>query len=234
MINPEHWMLSLGLCDRVVVRDIRQIGEVVSSDGIDIAGSSNVLIEDCFLRNNDDCIAVKAVSLSDVTLDWRRDIHNVLAQRCVLLNAECGNAMEIGFETRTESIRNITFRDCDIIAAHGGGGVFTIHAGDRATISDVTYEDIRVEHFFDKCVDFRIFKSRYSRDEERGQIRNVTLRNIRTNVDHHNCLSLLGGLDADHTIQNIVFDHFVCGDQKITNPDQLHLFSKHAHGVVYQ
>jgi hypothetical protein len=43
-----------------------------------------------------------------------------------------------------------------VIAAHGEGGVFTIHNGDRACISRVLYEDIRVEHFYDKLVDFRI------------------------------------------------------------------------------
>ena len=238
MIHPENWMISLGVCDRVEIRDIRQIGEVVCSDGIDIVGSCEVLVEDCFLRNNDDCIAIKALDPRsknhDEKRDWRRDVRNVLVQHCVMLNAQCGNAMEIGFETRAESIREITFRDCDVIAAHGEGGVFTIHAGDRAIISDVTYEDIRVEHFYDKFIDFRILHSRYSKDEKRGQIRNVTFRRIRTNADRFGAVSLIGGLSADHTIENIMFDDLVRGDQKITNADELHLFSKHARGIVYQ
>lgn len=237
MIHPESWMLSLGACDRVAVRDLREIGEVMSSDGIDVAGSRDVLIEDCFLRNNDDCIVVKALnpvsSTHDEKRDWSRDVRNVLARGCVLLNAECGNALEIGFETRADTIRDITFRDCDIIAAHGEGGVFTIHAGDRAAISDVTYENIRVEHFYDKCVDIRILHSRYSKDDVRGQIRNITFRNIHTNADKFNTVSLIGGFDAEHTVENVVFENFVRGDQKIAHPDQLHLFVKNASGVVF-
>jgi polygalacturonase len=29
---------------------------VIGSDGIDIVGSRDVLVEGCFLRNNDDCV----------------------------------------------------------------------------------------------------------------------------------------------------------------------------------
>lgn len=238
MINPASWMLVLAACEGVVVRNINEIGEVVSSDGIDVVGSRDVLIEDCFLRNNDDCIVIKAVDFNLYKEigepAWGRGTHNVLARRCVLLNAEAGNALEIGYETRADTISGITFRDCDVIAAHGDGGVFTIHAGDRAAVSDVLYEDIRVEHFFDKLIDFRILFSRYSKDAERGQIRNVILRGIRTNLDPFNCISLIGGFDAAHTVEGVVIEDFMIGDQKITNPDQLHLFTKHASGIVFR
>jgi polygalacturonase len=236
MINPASWMLVFGACDGVTVRGIQQIGEISTSDGIDIVGSSDVLIEDSFFRNNDDCIVLKARDLRDeppdATLDWRRDIRNVLVQRCVLLNDYCGNALEIGYETSTEAFRNITFRDCDIIAAHGEGAVFSIHAGDRATISDVLYEDIRVEHFYSKLIDLRIFSFRKVVDAERGQIRRVTLRRIETVFDNYNTVSLIGGHDAAHTVEDVRIEDFVMGGKKITNADELHLFVKQARGIA--
>jgi len=79
-----------------------------------------------------------------------------------------GQAMEIGHELRTASVRDIRFRDCDVLAVHGHGGVFGIHNADRATVSDVLYENIRVEHHYEKLVDFRIVKSRWSKDDQRG------------------------------------------------------------------
>jgi len=58
LIRPPAWMLVPANCDGVVVRDVSFIGEVVSSDGIDVLGSSRVVIEDCFIHANDDCVAV--------------------------------------------------------------------------------------------------------------------------------------------------------------------------------
>jgi polygalacturonase len=158
---------------------LKQIGEVVSSDGIDVVGSQDVLIEGCFLRNNDDCIAVKSTNHSarrhSKYSDWRRDVRGVEVRGCVFLNARAGNVMEIGFELQADSISDITFRDIDVLCGHGEGGVFTIHNGDHATVSRIVWEDIRVEHFYDKLVDFRILNSRWSGDDERGQIRDVRL-----------------------------------------------------------
>jgi hypothetical protein len=51
---------------------------------------------------------------------------------------------------KSDSIKNIRFKNIDVLCCHGHGGVFTIHNGDRAVIEDILYEDIRVEHYFDK------------------------------------------------------------------------------------
>jgi hypothetical protein len=223
----------------VQVDNVKLIGWVVCSDGIDIVGCRDMLVQNCFLRNNDDCVAIKAVtydmrSEKGIKLDWRRDVENVLVEKCVMYNDRAGNVMEIGFETQTDSMRNITFRDIDVLAGHGEGGVFTIHNGDRTTISDVLYEDIRVEHFYDKLVDFRIMHSRYSKDAERGQVRNVTLRNIQAIADKYNVISLIGGYDAEHTVENIRFENFVIGETKVLCPDDLNLYSKHSQNVSFE
>ncbi|HEX8234780.1 MAG TPA: glycosyl hydrolase family 28 protein [Abditibacteriaceae bacterium] len=190
MIHPSMWMVTAALCDRVHMRNLKQIGEVVSSDGIDVVGSQDVLIEGCFLRNNDDCIAVKPTNHSarhhSKYSDWRRDVRRVEVRGCVFLNARAGNVMEIGFELQADLISDITFRNIDVLCGHGEGGVFTIHNGDHATVSRILWEDIRVEHFYDKLIDFRILNSRWSGDDERGQIRDVHLRNIRVAKDIYN------------------------------------------------
>lgn len=238
MIHPSMWMVTAALCDRVHICNLKQIGQVVSSDGIDVVGSQNVLIEGCFLRNNDDCIAVKSTNHSarrhSKYTDWRRDVRHVEVRSCVLLNARAGNVMEIGFELQADSISDICFRDIDVIAAHGEGGVFTIHNGDHAAVSNILWQDIRVEHFYDKLVDFRILDSRWSGDDERGQIRDVRLQNIRVAADIYNSPSLIGGYDANHTIENIEFEDFFLGDKAVTCADDLHLFQKHAGNIGFK
>jgi hypothetical protein len=236
MIRPASWMVTLGDCDHAEVRNIRQLGEVVSSDGIDVVGSRHVDIHHCFLKNNDDCIAVKAIAGGDygfMACDPAKDVFDVKVEHCAFWNDRAGNAMEIGFETRCQSISDITFRDIDVMGAHGHGGVFTIHNGDRALISRVLYEDIRIEHMFDRMIDFEIMHSRYSKDTQRGQIRDVTFRKIRALKDIYNTLNLIGGYDADHTVENIRFDDFQVGDVLIRSSDDLQIFTRHAKGIQF-
>lgn len=236
MIRSAGWMLALGACENVLVRRVRQIGEIVTSDGVDVVGSRHVRVEDCFLKNNDDCIAVKAIAGGDydfLASDPARDVFDVHVERCAFWNDRAGNVMEIGFETRCGSIRDVVFRDIDVLGAHGYGGVFSIHNGDRALVSDVLYEDIRVEHMYDRMVDFQVLHSRYSKDAERGRIRGVTLRRVRTLPDQYNTLNLVGGYDAIHTVEDITFDDVCIGDVRVRGPDDLALFTRHARGFHF-
>jgi hypothetical protein len=239
MIEPSMWMVTAALCDRVQIRNLKQIGEVVSSDGIDIVGSQNVLIEGCFLLNNDDCIAIKSHFAAHRRHarydDWRGDVRHIEVRRCTFLNARAGNVMEIGFELQTDSISDVTFRDIDVLSGHGEGGVFTIHNGDNATVSRILWEDIRVEHFYDKLVDFRILKSRWSgKETARGQIRDIHLKDIRVAEDIYNSPSLIGGYDENHTVEGVIFENVILGDKAVTNADDLHLFHKYASGISFK
>ncbi len=238
-IGTPSWNLVIGACQRVHIDNVKLIGWVVSSDGIDVVGSTDVLIENCFLRNNDDCIAVKAIDLSErkgrIKRDWRADVARVRVRACVMYNDHAGNALEIGFETRTASISDIVFSDIDVIGAHGEGGVFTIHNGDRAVVSNVRYEDIRVEHFYDKLVDIRVLHSRYSKDHERGRIRDIHFKDIQIIPDLYNTPSLIGGMGPANAVEGVVFENVRIGDTHVGNADHLHLFSNvHSSGVSYR
>lgn len=237
MIRPAAWMLALAACENALVRRVRQVGEVVTSDGVDIVGSRHVRVEECCLKNNDDCIAIKAIAGGDYQFldsDPARDVFDVRVERCTFWNDRAGNVMEIGFETRCDSIRDIAFRDIDVIGAHGYGGVFTIHNGDRAVVSDVLYEDVRVEHMYDRMVDFQVFRSRYSKDTERGRIRNVTLRRVRTLPDEYNTLNLLGGHDENHRVEEIAFEDVRIGDVQVRCAEDLGLFTRHAARIRFR
>jgi hypothetical protein len=232
IIGSPSWTVVLAGCDQAAVRRVNLIGWVVCSDGIDVVGCHDVLIEDCFLRDNDDCVAVKALDIENIGGRLMRNVERVLVQRCVCWNDHAGNVFEIGFETRCERISGITFRDCDVIGAHGDGGVFTIHAGDRAEISNVLYEDIRIEHMYDKFIDLRVLHSRYSLDEQRGSIRDVTLRRIRTCPDPFNTVSLIGGHDAHHLIEQVRLEDVRIGSRTLTSVDDLHLFTRYARDIT--
>lgn len=241
MIRPTSWMLVLGACAGATVRNLKQIGEVISSDGIDILGSSDVLIEDCFLHNNDDCVVVKAFLLGAnnvgaTNVDGRENVANILVRHCTFANWHAGNAMEIGHELSVESVRGVTFRDIDILHVHGSGAVFSLHNNDRALISDVLFEDIRIEHCYDKFIDFRVSKSRYSTDAERGRIKGVTVRNITWHSSTYNAgytISLIGGWDAEHTIEDVTLENIVINGIPVRHLDELEINTRHCHGLRY-
>jgi hypothetical protein len=235
MVRPQAWMLVLAACQGATVRNLKEIGEVISSDGIDVLGSSDVLIEDCFLHNNDDCIVIKAFELgannvAGTNVDARENVENVMVRNCTFANWHCGHAMEIGHELSVDYVRRITFTDIDVLHVHGHGSVFSIHNNDRALVENVLFENIRIEHCFDKLIDFRISRSRYSTDDERGTIRNVTMRNIawtRSLFNSGYTISLISGWDASHTIEDIQIENFCIDGQPVRHLDELEICTRH-------
>lgn len=235
MINSTSWMLVLGACDGAVVRDLKQIGSYISTDGIDVCGSRNILIEDCILRNDDDNVAIKSLAPRNTTCNWEGNVENVRVRRCVLLNGQPGNSMEIGYELRAEYVKDVVFEDIDVIASHGGGAVFSIHNGDRAVVEDILWENIRIEHYWDKLIDFRVLQSRYNTDPTRGTIRNVRLKNIhiQQSIFNPGCsVSIIGGCEAKRPIEGIVLEDIKINGKPVRHLDELDLFTRHTRDVV--
>jgi len=242
MIEPSSWMFVLGACKNITVSNVKELGHVSGGDGLDIAGSSRVLVENCFFRNGDDCIVLKSLDLrghrQDATLDFTFDVEDIEIAGCSFMTALGGQIFEIGHELRASNVRNIHFHDCDILEVRDYGAPFGIHNADHATISDVLYENIRVEHHYNKLIEFRIFESRWSKDKQRGQVRNITLRNIDVTVSIYNpgyTVSVIGGCDANHTIEHVTFDNFRMNGRPAKSADDIFLFTNdHASNITFR
>jgi len=181
LLDPLGWSIHLSGSENVRVHNTRVIGWRANSDGLDIEYSSKIDVDGCFWRTNDDCIAIKAIyppGLEGVPLEEMADpeklgghpverrvgdaMGDIHIRNCVLWNDQGGQGFEIGFELRIDHIRNITFRDSDIIHVLGGGA-FTIHNGDRAHIENLVIENVRVENT-ERLIDFQVGLSIYSDD----------------------------------------------------------------------
>ena len=240
MVRPAGWMLVLAASKNITVRDLRQIGEVVSSDGIDVVGSRDVLIEDCFLHNNDDCVVIKAFDIGAKNLagvpviHGRENVENVTARRCVFANWTAGNAMEIGHELSADRVSGVTFQDIDVLHVHGQGAVFSLHNYGRATVENIVFENIRIEHCWDKFIDFRISRSRYTVDADPGHIRGVVLRDIlwhRADCNTGYTISLIGGWDAAHRVEDVALENIRINGQPVRHLDELEITTRHADGL---
>ena len=236
LVHPTNWMVVLGGCEDVAVENLHEIGEVVCSDGVDIVGSSDIEVRGSFLMNNDDCVVVKAMRRGYSHLGeacWDARVRGIRIRGCSLYNLGAGNATEIGFELRTDLVEDIVFEDLDILAAHRNAAVFSIHDGDRALVRGVRYRDIRVEHYWDKLVDIRILRSRYTKDDEPGRIEDIAFEHIRCVPNVFNTPSLIGGFDAKHRVRGVRFDDVRLGDRVVASADDLELFTRRADDIVF-
>ena len=230
--DSRHWTMPCSNSENIVYRNVKLISGNDWDDGIDIVSSRNVLVDGCFIRTKDDCIAIKGgISFLDKQYS-QTTASDIEVANCVLWNAEWGNGLEIGFETRCDTIQNIIFRNIDIIHVEGNEGTFSIHNGDRALVQNVLYENIRVEDAHGILIDFKILESRYSRDKERGRIQNIEFRNIVVDT-FTGPGSILMGYDEDHKVSNVSLSNVVVNGKQITSATDLNLWLKFASSVRF-
>jgi hypothetical protein len=126
-------------CDNIVIDNLKAIGMWrYNSDGIDLFNSANCVIQNCFLRNFDDCMVIKGICGWD-----HRNNENIIVRSCVIW-CDWGRALEIGAETCAPEYRNIIFEDCDII--HGSSVNLDIQHHNRADIHLIVFQNIRIEY----------------------------------------------------------------------------------------
>ena len=157
--NSTAWQVVPVNCEKVRVNDIKIISDQASDDGIDVVRSRDVRITNSFIRTKDDCIAIKAHQ------EYPKNVavNDVLVEDCTLWNALWGNAIELGFELNSSEVKNITFRDLDIIPVEAGA-TLSIHNAGTGHVKNLLFEDIRIEDARQKLFDLAIFRSRYSED----------------------------------------------------------------------
>lgn len=224
LIGPRSWMVVLVDCDDCMIDGVNIIGTAINSDGVDIVGSCNVTVQNGFFRNNDDCIAIKS---------WGRDVRNVRICGNVFWNDLYGNGLEIGYETRCESISDIVFEDNDIIHVIQGA-TMSIHLGDRAAVSNVAFRNLRVEDSDGLLLELFIRETGYSQDAERGHIRNVQLENIQIVGGDLGGIAITG-YDAEHLVQDVSISGITyLGEPLAALPPELLTLNAHTANIRYE
>ena len=115
----------------------------------------------------------------------------------------------------------------------GPEGTFTIHNGDRAVVRNALYENIRVEDSRGILVDFKILDSQYSKDKEKGQIKDITFRNI--SIDEETLLpSMFLGYNDSHTIDNVLFDNFRINGRQLKGIEDLNATLQFSNRILFK
>ncbi|MFH1570658.1 MAG: glycosyl hydrolase family 28 protein, partial [Gemmatimonadota bacterium] len=223
--DPDVWALSLFGCRGVEIADVKLIGLWrYNADGIDICNSQDVRVRDCFVRSYDDSIALKGLKGTSVSFD-DRPVRGVRVSGCTIWN-DWGRALEIGAETCAPEIADVVFEDCDIVRTTHIA--LDIQHGDRAAVHDIRFRDIRVEmdgpqprprlqtspedryeaapeeSYLPRLAVVEIVSTHYSKDTERGTVRDVRFEGISVTAPRMP-ESVLRGWDGEHSVEGVAF-----------------------------
>lgn len=201
--NSAAWTLELNGCSGVQVRDlvIDNNRHVANTDGIDVAGSSNVVIEHCFISTGDDGIVLK----NSEGLGTGDEMRDVTVRDCRVTS--CTNAFKIGTETSAD-ISDVLVENCAFFLNDiypGGVSGISIESADGAKVQNVTIRNIEMDG--ETCPLFISLNNR-NRDGEKdnaGAIDGVTVENIRaTGVE----IPVIVTGTKKLTVQNVTLRNF--------------------------
>ena len=206
--DSSTWNLPIRQSDRINISNVKVLGYRANSDGIDVCNSRDVVIDGCFLRTLDDLIVIK-------TDRGQGPVHQVVAKNCVLWN-QVAHALSIGAELR-ENVDDVSFSHCDVIHDTGREWTLRVYHCDGALVSHIRFEDIRIEQST-RPISLWVGAAKWSRDEERGNIRDVTFQDIR-GVAAVPLDIELQGYDATHDIAGVHFQDVQCNGQPLTRAE---------------
>jgi hypothetical protein len=218
VINPRYYTVSGGQCDGITIRNLKSFSSTGWSDGIDMMSCSNVDIEDIFMRNSDDCIAIYTHRW-----DFYGDAKNYRVNRAILW-ADIAHPINIGLHGDTgiegNVIENLRFSNIDILEHDEDDrnyqGCISLNVSDHNLLRDAVFENIRVENITEgQLFNLRVvYNRRYSSGAGRG-IENIRFRNI--SYDYTGWPenpSVIEGYDEERGVKDIVFENIVINGKR--------------------
>ena len=209
--NGVTWTNTVVNCRNVKYQGIKVISFGPGGDGINPLGTQDMIINDCFLRCTDDCIAIKSPDSTHV-------VKNIEVSDNTMIGYAFSDGVTIGFETNGPTVSDVVVRNCDVIIARGGSRVdghsaFSIICDGPAQIHNILYEDIRAEERMFKLFELHITDGTKYGINPPGHISGIRLRNIQWESVRP---IILKGFNKDHIVQDVVFEGCTIAGEPLT------------------
>ncbi len=207
--GSSHWTIVPRASHHVTVRNVKLCGSrVQNDDGINPCNSQDVLITDCFIRSDDDCVALKGLDPSEPN----SNVERITVENCTLW-CDRARIFLLGHESRAPFMRNITLRNLDII--HFSMTAFLLEPGEEMRLEDVTVENVRIhgegQH---ELIRLKPTVNQYMKVKTPGFIRNVTFRDVEVTGRPGPYRIQLAGADAQHSVRQVTFENVsILGDR---------------------
>jgi hypothetical protein len=209
--GSSHWTIVPNDSRNVTIRNVKLCNSrVQNDDGINPCNSQDVLITDCFIRSDDDCVALKG-------LDYRgsnNNVERITVENCTLW-CDRARIFLLGHESRAEFMRQVKLRNLDII--HFSMTPFLLEPGEDMHLEDIIIENIRIHGEGQReFIRLRPVVNQYMRKKVPGFIRNVRFRNVTLEGKPGEYLVQIEGADAEHDVQDVVFENVSVLGEKLT------------------
>ncbi|HEY3557579.1 MAG TPA: glycosyl hydrolase family 28 protein [Kribbella sp.] len=211
MLNlSSGYAITAGESEQVSITDFGYFSAGQWGDGIDVFSSSEILIDNSFLRCSDDCVAIYAHRW-----DYYGDTRNVTIRNSSLW-ADVAHPINVGTHGNTDSpevIENLTVSNVDILdqrePQQAYQGCIAINPGDSNLVRNVRIENVRVEDFrWGQIVYLCVaYNKSYNTSAGRG-IDGVYVKNL-TYTGQNAETAMMLGYDATHGISDVTFQNLV-------------------------
>ena len=227
VINPRYNTVCIGQSKDVKISNIKSFSSTPWSDGINIYCSENVEIDDVFMRNSDDCIAIYGHRNG-----FFGDVRNCTIKNSILW-ADIAHTVNIGTHGNTDTegdiLENIFFSNIDILEHDEDDreyqGCMALSVGDHNLVRNLIFENIRIENITEgQLFNLRVFyNEKYNTGPGRG-IQNITFRNIYYNYNGwRENPSVIAGYSEERSVRDIVFENIVINGRKALNFEEANI-----------
>ena len=215
IINPQHYTIFGGQSENLTIRNVRSFSRHPWSDGVDLMCCKNVIVEDVFLRNNDDAFAF----YNHRWWYWG-GTENIRVRRATIFN-DLAHPFNFGShgDDRSENgelLHDVQVEDCDILSADCDG-IMAVRSGDKNRVEDIHFTNIRIEDVV-KAALFNIqvnFSEKYNRAPG-NYIRDVWVKDVMFNGDEsHLHQNTFKSYDAEHAISDLHFENVRVNGKKV-------------------
>ena len=244
VVNREDkWTLHAATSNKITIKNVKVLSEI--RDGLDIDGSQNVQVSDCYVQAHDDALCLKSTNYLDPFVSGgNQSIKNIFINNCIFSNVGGGNCIEIGHETWCPSIENIEFNNIDILHSWPNDSVPTteiwpeaalsIHLSDHALVKNVSYKNIIIEDLKDDyAIDLYIFANTLlpRMTSDRGKIKSINFTNISVNNTQP---SRIKGYDNRHIIDGVTIKNLKQNGLQIKSAKEGNFELKESKNVVFK
>ena len=213
------WTIPIYNSDSVSITNVKLVcSKNPNDDGINPCNSQRIYIRDCFIRTDDDCIAMKGIRRGSEN----DNVEYITVENC-LLWSDRARVFLLGHESRAEYMRHIVLRNLDIL--HFNMTPFLFEPGEEMSIEDVVIDNVTAYADYPKHInpgpfDFIRLKptvNQYMKNKVPGKIKNVHFKNVvLTGAEKEGWYPIhVIGADSEHKVTDVTFEKITWFGQQL-------------------
>lgn len=226
--GSSHWTIVPQGSRHVTIRNVKLCNSrVQNDDGINPCNSQDVLVTDCFIRSDDDCVALKGLNFEAAN----SNVERITVENSILW-CDRARIFLLGHESRAEYMRDVTLRNLDII--HYSMTPFLLEPGEDMRLENIHVEDVRIhgegQH---ELIRLKPVVNQYMQKRVPGFIRRVRFDKVQLSGAPGQYQVQLAGADAEHDVREVVFADVSILAEPLTRESAAVRIGDHVHDVRF-